>query len=111
MRIELETLPLEKLKIKPLVRPGSMQLVTREEARRIVNYCADYQIAILGIEAFELLNKTQIMPDMNWILDCSCFFYDKSTFSKKSTDAAKKFMENAPSKLYFELVLNIATAS
>lgn len=106
MRIELEALPLAKLGVKPLVRPGSVQLVTRDESQRIINYCANNGIAVLGIEAFEQLSRTEIMPAMDWILDCSCFFYDKLTFSKKSTDAAKKFISSAPDALYFDFVLN-----
>ncbi len=106
MLIELETLPLARLGVNPIVRLGNMQLVTRDEARHIINYCANYEIAVLGIEAFELLNKTQIMPDMNWILDCSCFYHDKAVFSKKSTDAARRFIAIAPATLYFEFVLN-----
>jgi len=71
---------------------------------RLIQYCKLNDVAILGIEGFEVKGANRI-PNMDWIIDFSALL-DEEGFVEKSSDESIHIFESLiPTDLLFEFVL------
>lgn len=91
--------------LTPTATSRNMLLFDIPASKELLKICRNKNVGLLGIEGFKV-NGHMVEPQMDFIADFSQLIND-SDFTKKSIDAAEKFLELARNQkdLLFEYVL------
>ena len=85
---------------------GGVELFNLELSREVLDACKKYDVAVLGIEGFRVLEDLRV-PDMGCIVDFSTLIKNLgSGFPAYSRMAAREFIENfVDNEILLEFVL------
>lgn len=94
----------EDLPITPTLMWGGTPLFDVGDGIRLINYCKNNDIAVLGIEGFKIKGNKRI-PDMDCIVDFSSSL-NEINFAVKSIEASRIIIESMiGSGIFMEFVL------
>lgn len=94
----------EDLPVTPTLMWSGIPLFDVGDGIRLVDYCKNNNIAILGFEGFKVKGSKRV-PDMDCIVDFSSSL-NEMNFALKSIDASRAIIENmSGSGIVMEFVL------
>lgn len=94
----------EGLPITPTLMWNGTPLFDVSDGVRLVDYCKDNGIAVLGIEGFKVKGGERV-PDMNCIVDFSASL-NEMDFAVKSVEVSRLIIESmSDSDIFMEFVL------
>lgn len=100
----MKEVSIESLPINPTLMWEGVPLFDISDGIGLVEYCEKNDIAVLGIEGFEIRGDQRI-PDMDCIVDFSASLNDKYFFTK-SLEASKRILSGLPNgSVFLEFVL------
>lgn len=82
----------ENLPITPTLMWSGTPLFDVRDGIKLVDYCKNNDIAVLGIEGFKIKGNNRV-PDMDCIVDFSASL-NEINFSLKSVEASRKIIES-----------------
>lgn len=100
----MKEVSIEDLPIIPTLIWGGVPLFNISDGIGLVEYCQKNDLAVLGIEGFEVRGDQRI-PDMDCIVDFSASLNDEY-FVAKSLEASKRILSGLPNgSIFLEFVL------